>query len=57
VKTIIAEEEGHLEEMQRMLVDFHPEWEKIAADVCRIEDALFTRWIQAIDHTLATAAA
>ena len=57
VKTIIAEEEGHLEEMQKMLVDFHPEWEKIAADVCRIEDALFTRWIQAIDHTLATAAA
>jgi hypothetical protein len=57
VKTIIAEEEGHLEEMQKMLVEFHPEWEKIAADVCRIENALFTRWIQAIDHTLATAAA
>ncbi len=57
VKTIIAEEEGHLEEMQKMLVEFHPEWEKIAADVCKIEDALFTTWIQAIDRKLATATA
>lgn len=49
VKSIIAEEEGHLEEMQRMLVTFHPDWERLAADVCRIEDALFTSWIKAVN--------
>lgn len=48
VKSIIAEEEGHLEEMERMLVTFHPEWQRLAADVCRIEDALFTQWIKAV---------
>ncbi len=48
VKSIIAEEEGHLEEMQRMLVDFHPQWEQLAADMCAIENTLFERWISAI---------
>jgi hypothetical protein len=48
VKSIIAEEEGHLEEMQKMLVDFHPNWERIASDVCAIETELFGLWIQAI---------
>lgn len=54
VKSIIAEEEGHLEEMQRMLVSFHPEWERLAADVCRIEDKLFKDWIKAV-HQIAFA--
>ncbi|MBX2905020.1 MAG: hypothetical protein KF744_03220 [Taibaiella sp.] len=48
VKSIIAEEEGHLEEMQRMLVDFHPQWEQLAKDVCAIEDELFVAWIEAV---------
>lgn len=52
VKSIIAEEEGHLEEMQRMLISFHPDWERIAADVCRIEDRLFKQWIVAVNKTL-----
>jgi rubrerythrin len=48
VKSIIAEEEGHLAEMERMLVQFHPEWEKLAADVCEIEVRLFNLWVSAI---------
>jgi len=48
VKSIIAEEEGHLEEMQRMLEVFHPEWEAMAADMCAIENVLFGLWIAAI---------
>ena len=49
VKSIIAEEEGHLAEMERMLVQFHPEWEKLAADVYAIEVRLFNQWVDAIE--------
>ena len=48
VKSIIAEEEGHLEEMQRMLEVFHPQWKQLAKDMCAVEDKLFTSWITAI---------
>jgi hypothetical protein len=48
VKSIIAEEEGHLAEMQKMLETFHPEWRRLAADMCSVEDKLFDRWITAI---------
>ncbi len=52
VKSIILEEEGHLEEMQKMLEVFHPEWERLAADMCAIENGLFEKWIVAIDKVL-----
>jgi len=52
VKSIIAEEEGHLAEMERMLIDFHPNWKELAADVCRIEVNLFQEWISAIQKQL-----
>jgi hypothetical protein len=48
VKSIIMEEEGHLAEMQRMLKDFHPEWERLAADMCAVEDKLFMTWVDAV---------
>ena len=48
VKSIIAEEEGHLREMQRMLKDFHPDWAILAKDICAIEDGLFESWISAV---------
>jgi hypothetical protein len=51
VKSIIAEEEGHLEEMQRMLEVFHPDWEQLAADMCVIENRLFNTWIDALNKT------
>lgn len=50
VKSIIAEEEGHLEEMQRMLEVFHPDWETLAADMCAVENKLFERWVKAIER-------
>ncbi len=48
VKSIIMEEEGHLAEMQRMLKDFHPDWERLAADMCAVEDRLFMTWVDAV---------
>ena len=48
VKSIIAEEEGHLEEMQRMLEVFHPQWKQLAEDMCAVENKLFDLWITAI---------
>ncbi len=48
VKSIILEEEGHLTEMQRMLQDFHPDWEALAKDMCAVEDKLFNIWVDAI---------
>ncbi len=52
VKSIIAEEEGHLEEMQRMLEVFHPKWEKLAGDMCKVENKLFQKWVSAIGKAL-----
>lgn len=49
VKSIIAEEEGHLAEMQRMLQVFRPDWEQLAADICVVEDKLFQSWINAVN--------
>lgn len=49
VKSIIAEEEGHLEEMQKMLEVFHPQWKQLTDDMCKVENTLFERWISAID--------
>lgn len=48
VKSIIAEEEGHLAEMENMLKVFHPQWEQYAADVCKIENRLFKIWADAL---------
>jgi len=55
VKSIIAEEEGHLAEMQRMLQDFHPDWATLAADICAVEDRLFNNWINAVSRELSAA--
>lgn len=52
VKSIIVEEEGHLEEMQRMLITFHSDWEKLAADMCEVENRLFETWVNAISKIL-----
>ena len=49
VKSIIAEEEGHLAEMQKMLIAFHPEWQQLANDMCKVENLLFENWISAIE--------
>jgi bacterioferritin (cytochrome b1) len=57
VKSIIAEEEGHLAEMTRMLETFHPEWQKLAADICKIEAALFEEWLSAVEKEVGSVTA
>ena len=50
VKSIILEEGGHLEEMQKMLEVFDPKWEALAGDMRAVENKLFETWITAIDR-------
>jgi hypothetical protein len=45
VKSIIAEEEGHLEEMQHLLVGYAQDWSALAKSACEIECTLFDRWV------------
>ena len=45
VKSIILEEEGHLEEMLNQLRSFSPDWEKHAEIVIKIEQEMFEEWI------------
>ena len=45
VKSIILEEEGHLEEMLHQLKSFSPEWEKHANIAVEIEHRLFSDWM------------
>ncbi len=53
VKSIILEEEGHLEEMINQLQHFSPEWEKHAAVAVEIETGLFNNWIGGLQQELA----
>ncbi len=52
VKSIIAEEEGHLEEMILQLQNFHKDWEQHAQAILLMEQSLFTEWITAIKTEL-----
>jgi hypothetical protein len=45
VKSIILEEEGHLEEMINQLKTFSPDWQLHADKAVVIESALFDKWI------------
>ena len=45
VKSIILEEEGHLEEMLNQLQEFDPNWEEHAAEVVKIEQQMFNDWM------------
>ena len=55
VKSIILEEEGHLEEMLAQLKNFSPEWEKHAQMAVQIESVLFHSWIKSLATELALA--
>lgn len=50
VKSIIAEEEGHLEEMVHQLTNFSPQWEVYANKALEIENRLFNEWRQALSE-------
>ncbi|KAA2223272.1 hypothetical protein [Chryseobacterium sediminis] len=53
VKSIILEEEGHLEEMINQLNEFSPDWKEHADHVLTIEKELHEEWINAITQEVA----
>lgn len=48
VKSIIAEEEGHLAEMTSMLEGFTAEWKILAQKACELEEQFFAAWLQGL---------
>lgn len=50
VKSIILEEEGHLEEMLNQLKSFSADWEKHAAEIVKIEENLFQEWMNKLQQ-------
>jgi len=48
VKSIILEEEGHLEEMLNQLKTFSPDWETYAKKAVEFESSLFLDWLGAL---------
>jgi len=48
VKSIILEEEGHLEEMIAQLHKFSPDWQRHADKAVEIETRLFNDWVEAL---------
>jgi bacterioferritin (cytochrome b1) len=46
VKSIILEEEGHLEEMINQLQHFSPQWELHAQKAVEFETKLFNQWVE-----------
>lgn len=55
VKSIILEEEGHLEEMINQLNEFSPDWQKHAEEVVKIEDKMFVDWMKELADTFVPA--
>lgn len=53
VKSIILEEEGHLEEMIHQLNEFSPDWKHHAEHILTIEKELHKEWINAITEEVA----
>ncbi|HWZ34845.1 MAG TPA: hypothetical protein VNW51_01740 [Mucilaginibacter sp.] len=52
VKSIILEEEGHLEEMINQLKQFSPQWQLHADKAVAIETKLFNDWIIALGNEI-----
>ena len=50
VRSIIVEEEGHLEEMIQQLEKFHPNWQQYADKVVEMETELHRNWFSAIKN-------
>ena len=53
VKSIILEEEGHLEEMIHQLKAFSPDWEKHANIAVDLENNLYEGWMLGMEEELA----
>lgn len=53
VKSIILEEEGHLEEMINQLKEFSPDWQKHAQEIVKIEQQMFNDWMLGLAKEIA----
>jgi rubrerythrin len=53
VKSIILEEEGHLDEMLNQLKEFSTEWEQHAVEIVKIEQQMFDSWMLSLQQELA----
>jgi hypothetical protein len=53
VKSIILEEEGHLEEMLVQLKNFSPDWQMHADKAVEFETDLFRNWLKALEKEIA----
>jgi hypothetical protein len=49
VKSIIAEEKNHLEEMIIQLKEFSPEWEAMTVNAVKVENELFNLWVNELE--------
>ncbi|WP_299289434.1 hypothetical protein [uncultured Mucilaginibacter sp.] len=56
VKSIILEEEGHLEEMLNQLRQFSQDWEKHAVKAVSIETNLYHNWLQSLEREIGVVA-
>lgn len=52
VKSIILEEEGHLEEMIKQLQNFSPDWQLHANKAVEMESGLFKEWIRQLSKEI-----
>lgn len=52
VKSIILEEEGHLEEMINQLKNFSPDWEFHAGKAVEMESRLFSQWVEQLGNAI-----
>jgi len=52
VKSIILEEEGHLEEMLVQLKNFSPDWQKHADKAVEFETRLFNDWLKSLEKEI-----
>lgn len=53
VKSIILEEEGHLEEMLNQLKEFSPDWQQHAQEIVKIEQQMFNDWMLGLAKEIA----
>ena len=52
VKSIIAEEINHLQEMRHQLKEFSPDWEELCESAVTMETKLFNEWVNAVQKEI-----
>jgi len=52
VRMIIAEEQGHLEEMLAQMAGFFDDWEPLAKHATQLESELYAQWMRTLEQEL-----